>query len=43
MSHAIEDECCARAERTCLLASFQRERHDRDAESRWRDLGRGVP
>jgi DICT domain-containing protein len=40
MSHAIEDECCARAERACLLASFQRERHYRDSESRWRDLSR---
>jgi DICT domain-containing protein len=40
MSHAIEDECCSRAERPFLLASFQRERHYREAEARWRDLAR---
>jgi DICT domain-containing protein len=40
MTHAIEDECCARAERSLLLASFQRERHYREAEPRWRDLAR---
>jgi DICT domain-containing protein len=40
MSHAIEDECCARAERALLVASFQTERHYREAESRWRDLAR---
>lgn len=38
LSHAIEDECAARAERPVLFASFQRERFWRDAERRWRDL-----
>jgi DICT domain-containing protein len=40
LSHAIEDECAARAERPVLFASFQRERFYRDAESRWRELSR---
>jgi DICT domain-containing protein len=40
LSHAIEDECAARAERPVLFGSFQRERFYRDAESRWRDLAR---
>ena len=40
LSHAIEDECCARAERPILFASFQRTRFYRDAEARWRDLCR---
>jgi len=38
VSHAIEDECGARAEKAMLFASFQRERFYRDAEARWRDL-----
>jgi DICT domain-containing protein len=38
LSHAIEDECVARAERPVLFASFQRERFWRQAEARWRDL-----
>lgn len=38
LSHAIEDECLARAERPVLFASFQRERFYRDAETRWRTL-----
>src|SRR3954471_7577970 len=38
LSHAIEDECAARAERPVLFASFQRERFYRDAEPRWRDI-----
>jgi DICT domain-containing protein len=38
LSHAIEDECAARAERPVLFASFQRERFWRNAEPRWRDL-----
>jgi DICT domain-containing protein len=38
LSHAIEDECAARAERPVLFASFQRERFWRHAEPRWRDL-----
>jgi DICT domain-containing protein/predicted DNA-binding transcriptional regulator AlpA len=40
LSHAIEDECCARAERPVLLASFQQPRFYRDAEPRWRELAR---
>jgi MerR family transcriptional regulator, light-induced transcriptional regulator len=40
LSHAIEDECCARAERPLLFASFQRERFYRDSEARWRELAR---
>jgi DICT domain-containing protein len=40
LSHAIEDECCARAERPVLLASFQRPRFYRHAEARWRELAR---
>ena len=38
VSHAIEDECGAGAEKAMLFASFQRERFYRNAESRWRDL-----
>jgi len=38
VSHAIEDECGAGAERALLFASFQRERFYRGAEARWRDL-----
>jgi MerR family transcriptional regulator, light-induced transcriptional regulator len=38
LSHAIEDECCAHAERSVLFASFQRERFYRQSEARWRDL-----
>ena len=40
LSHAIEDECAARAERPVLFGSFQRERFYRNAESRWRELAR---
>ena len=40
LSHAIEDECAARAERPVLFGSFQRERFYRDAEARWRELSR---
>lgn len=40
LSHAIEDECAARAERPVLFASFQRDRFWRHAEPRWRDLAR---
>lgn len=40
LSHAIEDECCARAERPILFGSFQRVRFYRDAEPRWRELAR---
>ena len=40
LSHAIEDECAARAERPVLFGSFQRERFYRHAEPRWRELTR---
>jgi DICT domain-containing protein len=40
ITHAIEDEYCARASRGLLVASFQRERFYRRAERRWRELGR---
>jgi DICT domain-containing protein len=40
LSHAIEDECAARAERPLLFGSFQRVRFYRDAEKRWRELAR---
>lgn len=40
MSHAIEDECLARAERPLLFGCFQRERFYRDSERRWRELAR---
>jgi len=40
MSHAIEDECLARAERPLLFGCFQRERFYRASESRWRELSR---
>lgn len=40
LSHAIEDEFCARAEPAALFAAFQRERFYRHAEHRWRDLAR---
>ncbi len=40
LSHAIEDECCARAERPVLFGSFQRPRFYRHAEARWRELTR---
>ncbi len=40
ISRAIEDECCAGADRPVLVAAFQRERHFRQSEERWRDLSR---
>lgn len=40
LSYAIEDECCARAERPVLFASFQRERFYRQVEARWRTFAR---
>lgn len=40
MSHAIEDECAARADRPVLLGAFQRERYFRAAEPRWRELSK---
>ena len=40
ISHAIEDEFCARGEPAALFGSFQRERFYRRSEQRWRDLAR---
>jgi DICT domain-containing protein len=40
LSHAIEDECVARAERPVLFGSFQVPRFYRHAEQRWRELAR---
>ena len=40
LSHAIEDECAARAERPVLFASFQRMRFWEHAQPRWRELAR---
>lgn len=38
LSHAIEDESCAHAERGLIIGTFQRERFFRQAEERWREL-----
>ncbi len=40
VSKAIEDECCAQAERPVLIGCFQRERAYRRSEARWRELTR---
>lgn len=40
LSHAIEDECLARAHAPVLIGSFQRERFYRLAEPRWRGFAR---
>lgn len=40
LSWAIEDECCARAERPAIFGSFQHERYFRAAEDRWSELSR---
>jgi len=40
MSHAIEDECCARAARPLLFGGFQRESFLEPSLARWRDLAR---
>lgn len=40
LTRAIEDECCARAERPVLFASFQREPFFRRSEPRWDELAR---
>jgi MerR family transcriptional regulator, light-induced transcriptional regulator len=40
LSHAIEDECVARAQRPLLIGAFQREEFYREAEPRWRELSR---
>ncbi|MGK2874436.1 MAG: DICT sensory domain-containing protein [Nocardioides sp.] len=40
LSHAIEDECCARASQPVLFGSFQRERFLRASYDRWLELSR---
>jgi MerR family transcriptional regulator, light-induced transcriptional regulator len=40
LTWAMEDECCARAQRPTLFAAFQHERFFRQAEARWADLSR---
>ncbi len=40
VSHAIEDECLARAARPILVGSFEHEHAYRRAEHRWRELSR---
>ena len=40
MSHAVEDESMARAERGVLFGCFQRERFYRQSEDRWGELAR---
>ncbi|MGH9066787.1 MAG: DICT sensory domain-containing protein [Acidimicrobiales bacterium] len=40
LTRAIEDECCARAERPVLLACFQHPRFYRASERRWTELAR---
>jgi MerR family transcriptional regulator, light-induced transcriptional regulator len=38
LCRAIEDECCAQADRPLLFAAFQRVRHYRASRQRWQDL-----
>jgi DICT domain-containing protein/predicted DNA-binding transcriptional regulator AlpA len=40
MSWAIEDECCARAEKPMIFGAFQEERFYRAAQERWTELAR---
>lgn len=40
LSHAIEDECCARAEQPLLFGGFQRARFLRASYPRWAELAR---
>jgi MerR family transcriptional regulator, light-induced transcriptional regulator len=40
LSWAIEDECCARAERPVIFGAFQKDRYFRAAEERWTELAR---
>ena len=40
LSWAIEDECCARAERPMIFGAFEHERYFRAAEERWSELAR---
>ena len=40
LTRAIEDECCARAERPVLFAAFQRQRFFLQSQRRWNELAR---
>lgn len=40
LTRAIEDECCARAERPVLFAAFQRQRFFLQSQQRWNELAR---
>jgi DNA-binding transcriptional MerR regulator len=40
LTRAIEDECCARAERALLFGSFQHERYFNGSAARWQELAR---
>jgi DICT domain-containing protein len=40
LSHAIEDECCARAESPLLFGGFQRDSFLRESYARWVELAR---
>ena len=40
LSHAIEDECCARAEQPLLFAAFQHDTFLRESYARWVELAR---
>ena len=42
LTRAIEDECCARAQRPVLAGSFQRQAFYRAAQQRWADLARSA-
>jgi DICT domain-containing protein len=42
LSHAIEDEALARAQRLVVFGSFQRERFYHQAQMRWRELARSA-
>jgi DICT domain-containing protein len=42
LTFAIEDECCARAQRPILLGAFQRQRFYEAAALRWADLARSA-
>jgi MerR family transcriptional regulator, light-induced transcriptional regulator len=42
LTRAIEDECCARAQRAILAGCFQRQRFYQASRRRWADLARGA-
>jgi DICT domain-containing protein len=42
LSHAIEDEALARAQRLLVFGSFQRERFYHQSQMRWRELARSA-